>query len=80
MYLSGYRRAPTIVLEVMVSSDLWIWHAFFRVASSNNNINVLDCSLVFEEVLNGHASKVNHTMNGNNYTMGYYLTYGIYPE
>jgi hypothetical protein len=28
--------------EAMASHDLWIWHAFFRVAGSNNDINVLN--------------------------------------
>ncbi|XP_057740402.1 uncharacterized protein LOC130957575 [Arachis stenosperma] len=42
MYMSGYRGVATIVLEVVASSDLWIWHAFFEVSSSNNDINVLD--------------------------------------
>nr|GEV33256.1 hypothetical protein [Tanacetum cinerariifolium] len=30
-----------ILLEVVASQDLWIWHAFFGVAGSNNDINVL---------------------------------------
>ena len=46
----------------------------------NNDINVLDCSLVFDEVLDGHALEVNYTANGTNYTMEYYLTDSIYPE
>ena len=41
MYLSGYHGIPTIVLEVVASTDLWIWHAFFGIAGSNNDINVL---------------------------------------
>ena len=36
--------------------------------------------MVFDELLEGRAPKVNYTMNGTNYTLGYYLTYGIYPE
>jgi hypothetical protein len=27
----------------------------------------------------GDASKVNYNVNGHDYTMGYYLAYGIYP-
>ncbi|XP_074378378.1 uncharacterized protein LOC141719914 [Apium graveolens] len=53
-----------------------IWYAFFGVAGSNNDINVLDRS----PVLQGRAPEVNYTVNGNNYNMGYYLTDGIYPE
>ena len=80
MYLSGYPEVSTIVLEVVASSDLWIWHAFFGVVGSNNDINVLDLSLVFDEVLNGCTLEANCTVNGNNYIIGYYLTYGIYFE
>ncbi|XP_015966752.1 uncharacterized protein LOC107490489 [Arachis duranensis] len=80
MYMSGYRRVATIVLEVVASSDLWIWHAFFGVFGSNNDINVLDRSPVYDDILNDHAPEVNYTINGNNYTMGYYLADGIYPE
>ncbi|XP_015967032.1 uncharacterized protein LOC107490739 [Arachis duranensis] len=64
----------------VASSDLWIWHAFFRVSGSNNDINVLDRSPVFDDILNDRALEVNYTINGNNYTMGYYLADGIYPE
>ena len=53
MYMSGYSGVPTIVLEIVASSNLWIWHAFFEVAGSNNNINVLDHSPMFDEVLEG---------------------------
>ncbi|XP_057745254.1 uncharacterized protein LOC130963124 [Arachis stenosperma] len=80
MYMSGYRGVATIVLEVVASSDLWIWHAFFGVSGSNNDINVLDRSPVFDDILNDRAPEVNYTINGNNYTMRYYLADGIYPE
>ncbi|KAL9676081.1 hypothetical protein QQ045_004294 [Rhodiola kirilowii] len=80
MFMNGHKGVPTILLEVVASSDLWIWHAFFGVAGSNNDINVLDRSPVFDDVLEGRAPEVNYTVNGNNYNMGYYLTDGIYPE
>nr|GEV19053.1 hypothetical protein [Tanacetum cinerariifolium] len=31
---------PFILLEAIASKDLWIWHAFFGVSGSNNEINV----------------------------------------
>ncbi|XP_015945758.1 uncharacterized protein LOC107470850 [Arachis duranensis] len=55
MYMSGYRGVATIVLEVVASSDLWICHAFFEVSGSNNDINVLDRSPVFDDILNDCA-------------------------
>nr|XP_025661156.1 uncharacterized protein LOC112756751 [Arachis hypogaea] len=80
MYMSGYRGVATIVLDVVASSDLWIWHALFGVSGSNNDIKVLDRSPVFDDILNDCVPEVNYTINDNNYTMGYYLSDGIYPE
>ncbi|GJS56894.1 ALP1-like protein isoform X1 [Tanacetum coccineum] len=40
---------PFILLEAVASQDLWIWHAFFGVAGSNNDINVLYQSSLFND-------------------------------
>ncbi|XP_073137232.1 uncharacterized protein [Henckelia pumila] len=47
--------SPTIVLEAVASHDLWIWHAFFGVSGSRNDINVLYESPIFNNVLQGNA-------------------------
>ena len=80
MYMSGYHGIPTTILEAVALPNLWIWHALFGVADSNNNINVLDHSSVFDEVLDGRAPKVNYIVNGTNYTIEYSLIDGIHPE
>jgi hypothetical protein len=64
----------------VASHDLWIWHAFFGVAGSNNDINVLQQSHLFMEELKGQAPRVQYMVNGNQYNTGYYLADGIYPE
>jgi hypothetical protein len=48
-----------VVLEVVADQDLWIWHAFFGMAGSHNDINVLQCSNVFSRLVEGHAPPVN---------------------
>ncbi|XP_057780056.1 uncharacterized protein LOC130998658 [Salvia miltiorrhiza] len=45
-----------------------------------NDINVLDQSPVFDDILEGRAPKVNYIVNGHERNMGYYLTDGIYPQ
>ncbi|GJS71270.1 ALP1-like protein [Tanacetum coccineum] len=71
---------PFILLEAVASQDLWIWHAFFGVAGSNNDINVLRQSLVLNDLKVGKAQEVPFVANDVNYKWGYYLTDRIYPE
>ncbi|CAL9242211.1 unnamed protein product, partial [Arabidopsis halleri] len=71
---------PTIVLEAVASQDLWIWHAFFGPPGTLNDLNILDRSPVFDDILKGRAPAVNYVVNGNDYHLGYYLTDGIYPK
>ncbi|XP_048624595.1 putative nuclease HARBI1 [Brassica napus] len=71
---------PTIFLEAVASYDLWIWHAFFGPPGTLNDINVLDRSPVFDDIINGQAQQVNFTANGRDYHLAYYLTDGIYPK
>nr|AAQ56372.1 hypothetical protein OSJNBa0017M13.23 [Oryza sativa Japonica Group] len=76
----GKEGVPTIVLEAVASRDRWIWHAFFGSPRSHNDINVLQRSPWFAKLAEGQAPKVNFSINGHDYTMGYYLAYGIYPS
>nr|XP_051217860.1 uncharacterized protein LOC127335276 [Lolium perenne] len=73
-------KHPTIILEAVASYDRWIWHAFFGVAGSNNDLNILNQSPLFTDVLRGEAPVVNFTVNGHEYNYGYYLADGIYPS
>ena len=43
----GDYKVPNIMLEAVASYNLWVWHAFFGAAGSNNDINVLDQSPLF---------------------------------
>ena len=68
-----------MILEAVASHDLWIWHAFFGMPGSLNDINVLRRSALFDRLTSGTAPQLEYTVNGNKYTMGYYLADGIYP-
>ncbi|XP_057808851.1 protein ALP1-like [Salvia miltiorrhiza] len=71
---------PTIILEVVASQDLWIWHAFFGIPGSNNDLNVLNASTLFNDRLRGMGVPITYQVNNSYYTSGYYLTNGIYPN
>nr|GEW70026.1 hypothetical protein [Tanacetum cinerariifolium] len=64
---------PFILLEAAASQDLWIWHAFFGVAGSNNDINVLYQSSLFNDLKTERASEIPFVANGVTYPSGYYL-------
>lgn len=75
----GKGKKPTIVLEAVASYDLWIWHAFFGMPGSANDINVLERSPLFADLYCGRTPAVEYVINGRIYTTGYYLADGIYP-
>ncbi|XP_076951328.1 uncharacterized protein LOC143624630 [Bidens hawaiensis] len=77
---SGHIHESTFILEAIATYYLWIWHAFFGMPGSHDNNNVQKRSFVFTELAQGCALPVNYTVNGNDYTMGYYLADGIYPK
>ncbi|XP_020242995.1 uncharacterized protein LOC109821221 [Asparagus officinalis] len=77
---TGHNHTHTIILEAVASYDLWIWHAYFGLPGALNDINVLERSSVFSQLAEGHGPTVNFTVNGHEYTIGYYLADGIYPS
>ncbi|CAH9139047.1 unnamed protein product [Cuscuta epithymum] len=79
-HTNGFKRVPTLILEVVASKSLWIWHAFFGMAGSNNDVTVLDRSPLFDDIINGIAPPCKYIVQGHEYNMGYYLADGIYPK
>nr|GEY56781.1 protein ALP1-like [Tanacetum cinerariifolium] len=69
-----------ILLESVASQDLWIWHAFFGVDGSNNDINVLYQSSLFNDLKTGRAPEIPFVANGVTYPSRCYLLNGIYPK
>jgi hypothetical protein len=39
---SGKEKEPTVIIEAVATHNLWIWHAFFGLPGTLNNITVLD--------------------------------------
>ncbi|XP_071727814.1 protein ALP1-like [Rutidosis leptorrhynchoides] len=79
-YTRGDHGHPTIMLEAVASYDMLIWHAFFGMAGSNNYINVLNHSPLFDSLRKDRAAPSPFEVNGNQYLFGYYLADGIYPD
>jgi hypothetical protein len=69
---SSFKR----LLLMTVGSDIF----FFGVAGSNNDINVLNQSPVFIDVIRERTPEVSFTVSGHEHHMEYYLTDGIYPS
>ena len=68
-----------MILEVVADYETWIWHTFFDMAGSHNDINVMQCYPLFATPVEGQAPSMNYEINGHTYTKGYYLVDGIYP-
>jgi hypothetical protein len=76
----GHTGECSVLLEAGAGYDILIWHAIFGMAGTHNNIDVLQRSLVFAMLAEGHASPVNFEINRLAYNNGYYLADGTYPE
>ncbi|XP_026396297.1 uncharacterized protein LOC113290929 [Papaver somniferum] len=76
----GKDKESSLVLEVVASYDFWFWHAFFGMPGSNNDLNMLAHSPLFDNILKGVAPPCNYVINGHHYNMGYFLADGIYPK
>ncbi|KAI5351229.1 hypothetical protein L3X38_004120 [Prunus dulcis] len=77
----GNRKGQkSIILKAVAGFDTWVWHAFFGVAGSQNDLNVLGQSPVFNDVLRGEAPNITYEINNTIYQTGYYLADGIYPR
>ncbi|KAI5355603.1 hypothetical protein L3X38_008498 [Prunus dulcis] len=77
----GNRKGQkSIILEAVAGFDTWVWHAFFGVAGSQNDLNVLGQSPVFNDVLRGEGPNITYEINNIIYQTGYYLADGIYPR
>lgn len=67
---TGKEGSPTVILEAVATADLWIWHAFFGAAGSNNDLNVLNRSTILDDYAAGTETPVVYHLNGKTYTRG----------
>ncbi|KAG2998480.1 hypothetical protein PC128_g25901 [Phytophthora cactorum] len=76
----GKGKKPTKVLEAVADYNLRIWHCNFGSPGSLNDINVLDQSPLFDDMLQGRAPRIEFTLSGNKYYTPYLLADGMYPD
>ncbi|KAK3183819.1 hypothetical protein Dsin_031105 [Dipteronia sinensis] len=77
---AGRSGSSSIILEAVADYDLWIWHAYFGLPGTNNDINVLEASHLFANLAQGIAPAAHYVIQGKEYNMGYYLVDGIYQK
>ncbi|CDF33411.1 unnamed protein product [Chondrus crispus] len=77
----GKDGTPTLRMEVICDLDLWIWSFQFGLPGVLNDLNILEVSEHFSQVLNGRFPPVepSYSIDGKVFNWFYYLTDGIYP-
>jgi hypothetical protein len=73
-------KGTSVVLEAVASKDLWIWHCFFGLPGSFNDINVFQRSHLLRKLESGTMHHIEFELNGKTYTQPYWLADGIYPN
>lgn len=78
----GRNKRRIIVLETVCDEDLWIWHFFAGCPGFYNDLNVLQSSPLYADIVRGAWTPRTHEyeVNGRRRTMLYYLADGIYPR
>jgi hypothetical protein len=74
------KKDATIILEAMADHETWIWHAFFGMSGSCNDINVHQRSPLMTRITLRKGPVVEFEANSHKYNYGYFLTDDIYPR
>ena len=74
------KKGSTIILEAVADQETWIWHAFFGMPGSLNDINIVNRSPLMNKIANGDLQPVQFVANERTYNYGYYLADGIYSK
>jgi Plant transposon protein len=79
--LTGKKSVPTLTIDAVVDDRLWIWHLFFGMPGSANDISVLNISPLMNIILEEkYPFRVEYTIANEKRTNLYFLADGIYPR
>ena len=81
-YKNTKNKMSTVVLEAMVDSNAWFWHASFGHPGTNNDINIWDVSGLQAELLSDRFTEevdFSFEMDGEKFRKLWILVDGIYP-
>lgn len=78
---TGKEGVPTITIEAIADSTLWIWHLFVGMPGSHNDINVVEASPLVNKIVQGvYPPPLTYTVGGVERNKPYWLADGIYPR
>ena len=63
----GHKKDSTIILEAVADYETWIWRAFFGLAGTLNDINVVQRSPLMSRIALGDTPPVQFQANGRTY-------------
>lgn len=77
----GKEKAATVTLEAICDRSLWIWHAFFGMPGSMNDINVVEASTIMSKIAEGSfPPPCEYLICGVRRNKPYWFCDGIYPK
>jgi hypothetical protein len=77
----GKEKTPTIAIEAACDANPWFWHATLGHPGAMNDINIFDLSTISTKMIDGTLDDIDEPfeINGEQFTMNYFLADGIYP-
>lgn len=80
-HFTGKEGSPALTIEAIADDRLWIWHLFFGMPGSANDINVLEASTLGNAIANGsYPLPFKYNIGNEVRHVPYWLADGIYPK
>lgn len=77
----GKDGKPVVALEAICVQSLWIWHAFFGMPGSGNDINVVEASTLTVKIAAGtYPPPLEYLIGSETRNKPYWLADGIYTK